>query len=95
MTLRVPHYDSDEFARRGDDIYDRIVKPKLRPEDKNKFVAIDIDSSDYEIDSDDYRASEQLLARHPNAQIWIARAGQRAAYRIGPGTLGTRVGGVE
>jgi hypothetical protein len=34
------------------------------------------------MDEDDYTATERLLARVPNAQMWLARVGDRAAYRI-------------
>jgi hypothetical protein len=83
MTARKPLYSSEEFARRGQEIYDRDVRPALGPEDEDKFVAIDIQSGGYEIDRDDYAATERLLRRQPDAQIWLARVGQRAAYRIG------------
>ena len=75
--------NSEEFSRRGQEIYDRDVHPGPRPEDEDKFVAIDIKSGSYEIDRDDFTATERLLTRQPHAQIWLARIGQRAAYRIG------------
>ena len=75
--------NSEEFSRRAQEIYDRDVRPALRPEDEDKFVAIDIESGNYEIDRDDFTATERLLTRQPHAQIWLARVGQRAAYRIG------------
>ena len=83
MIQRAPAYSPEEFSRRSTEIYDRDVRPALRPEDDGKFVAIDIDSGSYEIDRHDLTATEKLLARYPQAQIWLARAGQRAAYRIG------------
>ena len=83
MTASKALYSSEEFSRRGKEIYDREVRPALRPEDEDKFVAIDIESGGYEIDGNDYAATERLLARQPHAQIWLARVGQRAAYRIG------------
>lgn len=83
MTGNKALYSSEEFSRRGQEIYDRDVRPALRREDENKFVAIDIGSGVYEIDGDDYAATERLLATQPQAQIWLARVGQRAAYRIG------------
>jgi hypothetical protein len=76
-------YSSEEFSRRGQEIYDRDVRPNLRADDKDQFVAIDIESGSYEIDQDDFAATERLLAKRPDAQIWLARVGQRAAYRIG------------
>ena len=88
MTVRKPRYPMDEFVRRGQEIYDRVVRPALRPEDEECFVAIDIETDCYEVDRNDYAASERLLKRQPDAQIWIERIGHRAAYRMGGRTLG-------
>ena len=74
--------DLAEEARRGQDAFDRHVRPKLRPEDDGKFVAIDIESGDYEIDADDYSAVTRLHARRPEANIWLERAGQPTAYKM-------------
>ena len=71
-----------EDARRGQEAFDRYVKPKLRPEDNDKFVAIDIQSGSYEIDADDYQATGRLMTRIPGARIWLLRAGQPTTYRI-------------
>ena len=62
-----PRYDKDEFARRGQEVYDRDVKPQLLPNDDGKFVAIDIETSTFETDWDDYTATEKLLSRNPDA----------------------------
>jgi len=83
MVSRKPRYSPEEYARRGSDIFQRIVRPAVRPEHDNQFVAIDIESEQFELDSDDFTASERLLQRVPDAQIWIARIGHPAAYRIG------------
>jgi hypothetical protein len=83
MAIRKPRFEPAEFARRGDDILQRVVQPSVRPDQENQFVAIDIESEQFELDSDDYAASERLLKRVPDAQIWIARIGHPAAYRVG------------
>jgi hypothetical protein len=83
MTKLQPRYSKDEFARRGHEVYERDIRPRLVPEDDGKFVAIDIETGAYEADWDDYTATERLLTRKPDAQIWLARIGQRAAYTIG------------
>ena len=83
MALREARYSREEFARRGQEIYERHVRPALRADDEGKFVAIDIESANYEMDRDDYAATERLLNRCPDAQIWLVRVGQPAAYRIG------------
>jgi hypothetical protein len=83
MPTSAPRYSREEFALRGNEIYGRVVRPLLSTEDDGKLVAIDIESTEFELDRDGYAASERLLARNPEAQIWLARVGQRTAYRIG------------
>jgi len=73
----------EELARIGGDIFDRRVRPVLRPEDDGKFVAIDVSSEEYVIDPDDYAAVIRLKARVPTADVWLARAGCPTTYRIG------------
>ena len=87
MNTSAKTYRSEEFSRRGQEIYDRDVWPKLSPSDMDQFVAIDIGSGDYEIHGNDFEATQRLLARRPSAQIWLTRAGQRTAYRIGGGLV--------
>lgn len=72
-----------KMERRGNEIHEHDIRPALRPENEDQFVAIDIDSRSYEFDRDDFAATDHLLARRPDAQIWLARVGQCAAYRIG------------
>jgi hypothetical protein len=82
MATLQPRYSKDEFARRGQDLYEREVRPYLTADDDGKFVALDIETAAYELDRDDYKATERLLVRRPDAQIWLVRVGQPAAYRI-------------
>lgn len=83
MSIRDPRRSREEFALQGEAIYHRDIEPILRAEDENKFVAIDIETGRYEIDPDDYTATEQILQKLPEAQIWLVRVGHPAAYRIG------------
>jgi len=81
-TTTNPRRNPDELARLGADIFERQVRPMLRPEDDGKYVAIDVETRDYEIDEDDYTAVARLRARRPAADIWLERAGQRTAYQM-------------
>jgi hypothetical protein len=74
-------YPKEEFARRGDALYEKLV-PTFGPSDQGKFVLIDIESGDYEIDADEIAASDRLASRRPNAQPWLAKVGSRTARRI-------------
>ncbi len=75
----------EELDRLGEEIFDRRVKPTLRPEDHGKFVAIDVDTGEYEMDEDDYTAVMRLLARMPAADCWLIRVGYPTTCRIGGG----------
>jgi len=74
-----------ELARLGSEVFDRRVRPALRPEDDGKFLAIDVRTEAFEIDADDYAAVTRLRARVPTADVWLARAGSPTTYRIGTG----------
>jgi hypothetical protein len=78
-----PRYTNEELARRGDEIYERDVLPHVTPEDEGKFVLIDVDTGSYEMDADELAASDRLLARYPNAQVWFRQVGSRYARRFG------------
>ena len=90
MTVLEPRYSKEECAQRGQTIYERDIRPHLGAGDDGKFVAIDIETGAYELDRDDYTATERLLSCHPHAQIWLLRVGQRTAYRLGGRGQGVR-----
>jgi hypothetical protein len=72
----------DELARLAGEIYERRVRPTLRPDDDGKFVAIDVVTGDYEIDKDDYTAVMRLRERNPEGELWLGRVGRPAACTI-------------
>jgi hypothetical protein len=76
-----PQRNLKELARIASEVYDRQVRPALRPENDGKFVAVDIETGDYEVDKDDYTALMQLRSRRPAAaEIWLMRAGYPTTY---------------
>lgn len=78
-----PRYSKEEFARRGDAIYETKLRPNLEKGNEGKFVAIDIETGAYEVDRDELAASDRLLTRVPNAQIWLRRIGSRYTRHFG------------
>jgi hypothetical protein len=76
-------YSKEEFAKRGDAIYEKEILPKLTAKDVGKFLAIDIETGEYAIDRDELKAGDKLLARIPEAQIWMVRIGYAAAQSFG------------
>ena len=83
MNAIEPPRTPEELARLGADLFDRRVRPALRPEDDGKFVAINVATGEFEIDPDDYAAVTHLRTRVPSADVWLARAGSPTTYRIG------------
>jgi hypothetical protein len=84
MQLRQPRYSKEEHTRRGTEIYNRQVRPRVEPTSPGKIVAIDVDSGEFEVADNSLTASQQLLARCPDAQIWCVRVGSPAVHRFGP-----------
>ncbi len=72
----------EEVGRLATEIYDRQIRPRLRPDDDGKAIAIDIVSGDYEIDDDDYTAVTRLRSRRPAAEAWLGCVGEPAACRM-------------
>jgi hypothetical protein len=83
MPATGPQRTPEDLARRGTEVFDRQVRPLLGPEDDGKFVAIDVESADYELNEDDYAAVMHLRSRRPSADIWLMRAGYATTGRIG------------
>ncbi|WP_017324074.1 hypothetical protein [Synechococcus sp. PCC 7336] len=83
MTARQPRYSKEEFARRGDEIYETQVRSQVEAGNHGRIVAIDIETGDFEVADDILPATNRLFERLPNAQPWIVRIGHRAVHRVG------------
>ena len=83
MTVRQPKYSKEEFARRGDEIYESQVRSQVEEGNHGKIVAIDLETGDFEVDVSEIAACDRLEARHLDTQIWIVRIGSRYVRRFG------------
>jgi hypothetical protein len=84
MPTKRPRYGKEEFARRGDTLYESDIRSLVEEGNEGKLVAIDIETGAYEVDVDELAASDRLLARVPHAQVWLKRIGSRYVRRFGP-----------
>ena len=87
MVIRRPLYNKEEFARRGDEIYESTIRPQVEADNYGKIVAIDIETGTFAIADDTLTASQKLLAKCPHAQTWVVRIGHRAVHRFGARSL--------
>ena len=77
------NYTSKEVASRGEAIYKKQIRGKVEHKHKGKFLVIDIETGEYEMNADDLVATKRLLAKHPDAVIYGLQIGFPTAYRIG------------
>jgi hypothetical protein len=87
MTVPQLRYSKEEFARRGNEIYESQVRSQVEEGHHGKIVAIDIETGAFELATDTITASDRLLERCPDAQIWRIRIGHRGVHRFGVGCL--------
>ncbi|BAZ13376.1 hypothetical protein NIES4071_52150 [Calothrix sp. NIES-4071] len=85
MAAKEPKYGKEEFARLGEQIYERDIYPVLQPDSKGKIVAIDIITGAWEIDASEIAACQRLEERQKEAQVWIKRVGYNYVRKFGAG----------
>jgi hypothetical protein len=68
-----PRTAQEEVASRAEEIFERRIRPTLEAGAKSRFVAIDVDSEDFEIDERDLLAVNRLRDRHPQARVWLRK----------------------
>ncbi len=73
----------EQVADLGEKIYRERIRPTLTEADIGKFVHIDINSGEYEIDDDDITGDIELCQRVQNPTIYGMRVGYSAAYFMG------------
>jgi hypothetical protein len=87
MTVRAPRYSKEEFARRGDELYETQIRPQVEEGNHGKIVAIDIETGAFELAINTMTAIRHLYERFPDAQPWVVRIGHRAVHRFGSRSL--------
>lgn len=83
MTLRQPRYSKEEFAKRGNEIYQAQIKERVEKENYGRVVAIDIETAVFELGEQPMTAVNKLYQKYPDAQPWVIRIGHDAVYRFG------------
>lgn len=79
-----PRLSDAEIDRRGQEVYEQDIRGKVETvENIGKQIVIDVETGEYEIDSDGLAASRSLLAKHPDAALFGARIGYDAVYALG------------
>ena len=77
------HYTAEEVAARGEALYEQRIRAQVEAAHTGKFVVVDIETGDCEIDADDLTATKRALAKRPDAVLYGLRIGSPTAYRLG------------
>lgn len=74
-------------AQRANDIFERKVRPHVDVENEaQKYVIIDVESEDFEVDRNQRAAFDRLAKRRPEARgrtLWLRRVGSRYGHHFG------------
>jgi hypothetical protein len=77
-----------EVVERGEAIYQEKVRQLVEPDHVGKFLVLDIDTEQYEIDEDEVAAIRRAKTRNPGGERYIKRVGFRHAHRLGGSSFG-------
>lgn len=80
MSVRFTQYSAEELAQRGQEIYEREIRPHVEADHYGKVVAIDVRTGEYELGDDAISTTSRLRLRQPEAEIWLVRVGH-STYR--------------
>ena len=87
MTQIKPLYSKEEFAQKGDRIYESQIRSLVEKDYIGHIVAIDIETGNYEIAEDTITATRQLRQRIPDSQTWVIKIGERTVNKFGGRSL--------
>ena len=80
--MTAPEIDFDKCRELGWKIYNTKIKHLVEPQEKGKFLVIDVTTGDYIIGPDLGYATQELLDNRPDAAIYTIRVGYPTVFRI-------------
>ena len=86
MIERKRRYSKTEFASRGIAWHKKIAS-NLPEADRQKFIAIDIETGEFELHANEMTAAARLRKRLADPQIWLVKAESGFLDRFGAGDL--------
>jgi len=75
--------NSLEIVQRGKARYEQQIRAQVEADHLGKVLVINVNTGDYEIDSDHLAASDRAAAKYPGAPLYAMRIGAPALGRIG------------
>ena len=76
-------YTREEVAARAREIYERDIRAKVEPVYIGKYLVIDIETGDYDVDDDEIAVMKRAAAKHRPDALYGMRIGHPTMGRIG------------
>ena len=80
--MTTPDIDFDKCRELGWEIYNTKIKQLVEPQEKGKFLVVDVTTGDYAVNRDLIAAEDELAARRPDGVIYTIRIGHPAPFRL-------------
>jgi len=74
---------TNEAVLRGEEIYEGKLRDQLEAAHHGRYVAIDVDTGQFEIADDMLTAIDLVKAHRANASIYVVRIGHPSAVKLG------------
>lgn len=81
---------SAEIVRRGKAIYEERIRAQVEPAHIGKYLVINIENGEYEVDEEHVAASDRAAEKNPGAPLFGMRVGYPTVGRIGTSIASTR-----
>jgi hypothetical protein len=87
--MPVPRQELEEVGRRAHEIYERDLRHLVEPDHIGKFLLLDVETGEYEIDTSELAAGHRAEAKRPGGarSRFLFRIGYPAAHKIGGSSL--------
>ena len=76
-------YTNAEIIQRGEALYAHALRSMVEGKHRGEFLVLDIETGDYEIDTDELTALDRLQSKIPNAVPYVLRIGFPTAVKLG------------
>lgn len=83
-------YQSSDIVERGKEIYETRLRSLVAEGNRGKFLVIDVQTGEYDLDADEMSALRSAKQRRKDAPLFVMRIGFATAHKMG-GQLVSRV----
>ena len=81
--MTTSHPPAGDIVERGARVYEERLRHLLEPRHNGKYVVIDVETGEYELDEDHLAASDRAAAKRPGAPLYATRVGSWSLGRVG------------